>query len=59
MKIMKINAKSEKKSNLKVIRIFHDSYGKEGNGKNGKLTVCFVLPSHSVHTELCVSAITV
>jgi hypothetical protein len=49
----------EKKTNLKVIRIFHDSCRKEGNGKKGKVTEYFVLPSHSVHTDLCVSAIRV
>jgi hypothetical protein len=33
MKIMKINANSGKKPNLKAISLFHDSYGKEGVGK--------------------------
>jgi len=51
MKIMKINAKSGKKLNLKVIRIFHGSHEKEGNRKLGKLTVYIVLPSHSLHKK--------
>jgi hypothetical protein len=51
MKIMKINAKSGKKPDLKVIRIFHKSYEKERKRKKGKLTVWVVLPPHSVHTK--------
>jgi len=48
---MKINNKSGKKLKLKMIRIFDESYEKEGNRKLGKITVFIFLPPHSLHTK--------